>query len=206
MSIEKNNYAFIDAQNVWLGIKNLNWKLDWLRFRTFLKDKYHVTRAFIFIGYKPGNEGLYTHLQQVGYLCVFKPILELADGKVKGNVDAELVLHSMIEFGNYDQAVIVTGDGDFRCLVEYLLKKDKLNRVLVPDQFRYSALLKSLSTPSNNIFQFMNFLRQKVGVVELAVPSLAETKEMVLGKAVDMKVENEKGSRRDETRREPLSS
>jgi uncharacterized LabA/DUF88 family protein len=48
-------------------------------------------------------------------------------GKVKGNVDAELVLHAMIEYPNYDKALIVTGDGDFFCLVEYLIKQDKLS-------------------------------------------------------------------------------
>lgn len=52
------NYAFIDSQNVNLGIRELGWQLDFARFRIYLKEKYGVSRAYIFIGYLPGNEHL----------------------------------------------------------------------------------------------------------------------------------------------------
>ncbi len=70
----------------------------------------------------------------MGYVCVFKPTLTYKDGSTKGNCDAELVLHAMIEFSQYKEAVIVTGDGDFHCLVQYLISKDKLKKILVPNQ------------------------------------------------------------------------
>ena len=60
----------------------------------------------------------------------------------KGNCDAELVLQAMIEFKNYSKAIIVSGDGDFQCLAKYLYEQDKLGVLLVPNQKRYSALLK----------------------------------------------------------------
>ena len=82
--------------------------------------------------------------------------------KVKGNVDAELVLHTMIELKNFDQAVLVSGDGDFYCLVEYLLKVGKLKKMIIPNQKQYSGLLKRLSLPDKNIFDFMNSLREKL--------------------------------------------
>jgi len=64
---------------------------------------------------------------------------------VKGNVDAELVLHAAaIEYQNYDKAIIVSGDGDFACLVEYLAQKKKLLHVFTPDHY-YSKLLKPYS-------------------------------------------------------------
>lgn len=116
-------YAFIDSQNLNLGVKSLGWKIDWRKFRQYLRNKYHVTEAYVFIGYKPGNETLYTSMQQMGYIVILKPTMELPDGTVKGNVDAELVLHTMLQYENYDKAVIVSGDGDFFCLVEYLEKK-----------------------------------------------------------------------------------
>jgi uncharacterized LabA/DUF88 family protein len=137
-----NNFAFIDSQNLNLAIRGLGWRLDFARFRVYLKDKYHVSRAFLFIGYVPENQTLYTKLQQDGYICIFKPTLKLRDGKVKGNCDAELVLHAMIELDNYEKAVIVTGDGDFHCLVEHLLKLDKLERLFVPDKKQFSTLLR----------------------------------------------------------------
>lgn len=141
-------YAFIDSQNLNLGVKSQGWKLDFGKFRQYLITKYKVDKTFLFIGYLPGNQALYTYLQSVGYICVFKPTLELKKGKkeikVKGNVDAELVLHSMIEYKNYDKAVIVSGDGDFHCLIEYLEGKGKLYKVITPNQ-RYSSLLKRFS-------------------------------------------------------------
>jgi uncharacterized LabA/DUF88 family protein len=152
------NYAFIDSQNLNLGIQEQGWKLDFARFRVYLKDKYSVVNAFLFIGYVPGNQNLYTALQRYGYILIFKPTLILPSGKVKGNVDAELVLHTMIEYENYNKAVIVTGDGDFSCLVEHLISKDKLLRLIVPDRNNYSSLLAKQKPP----MVFMNGLRNKL--------------------------------------------
>src|SRR3972149_1070486 len=122
-------YAFIDSQNLNLGVRSQGWKLDWRKFRQYLRNKYEVDKAFLFIGFVTFNQQLYTHLQKAGFICIFKPTLEIKKGNkitVKGNVDAELVLHSMIEYPNYDKAIIVSGDGDFYCLVEHLVNKEKL--------------------------------------------------------------------------------
>jgi uncharacterized LabA/DUF88 family protein len=140
MNTSSTIYAFIDSQNLNLGVKSHGWNLDWRKFRQYLRNKYNVKKAYLFIGYKAGNELLYANLQQMGYILILKPTLELPDGRVKGNVDAELVLHSMIEFKKYEKAIIVSGDGDFRCLVEYLAGKNKLLCVLAPNKY-YSSLL-----------------------------------------------------------------
>lgn len=139
----KNNYAFIDSQNLNLGIRSQGWKLDWRKFRQYLRNKYNVSKAYLFIGQVTGNELLYATLQEYGYILIFKPTLERKEGEkviVKGNVDAELVLHTMIQYENYDKAIIVSGDGDFHCLVEYLKNQDKLLRILAPNK-HYSTLL-----------------------------------------------------------------
>ena len=85
---------------------------------------------------------MYRSLQEAGYICIFKPTLKYKDGTIKGNCDAELVLQAMIELKEYEGAVIVSGDGDFYCLVDYLQKQNKLKKLLVPNQKKYSALLK----------------------------------------------------------------
>lgn len=139
---KENNYAFIDSQNLYKGIRDLGWELDYAKFRTYLGHKYRVSKAFLFIGYLPGNSNLYRVLQDCGFTLIFKPTLPGTDGKTKGNVDAEMVLHTMIEYPNYDQAVIVTSDGDFGCLAEYLYGKDKLKTVLSPHHKTCSVLLK----------------------------------------------------------------
>src|SRR5208337_529929 len=120
VNIIENNYAFIDSQNLNLAVQKQGWKLDWKKFRIYLKDKHKVTRAYLFIGYIATNQTLYTSLQNKGYTLVFKPTLGLPSGKAKGNVDAELVLHTILESRNYDKAVIVAGDGDYHCLIKQL--------------------------------------------------------------------------------------
>jgi len=142
MLSKQNNYAFIDSQNLNLSIRELGWKLDFASFRRYLSEKYHIQKAFLFIGYIEGNNKLYASLQEAGFICIFKPTLKYKDGTTKGNCDAELVLQTMIELSKFDQAVIVTGDGDFYCLVKYLLEQNKLNVLMIPNRKKYSALLK----------------------------------------------------------------
>lgn len=136
-----------------LGVRSQGWVLDFARFRIFLKDKYCVEKAFLCIGHVNGNEALYTFLQKSGCICVFKPTLEIRENgtvKIKGNVDAEMVLHTMIEWGNYDKAIIVSGDGDFHCLIEHLAENDKLGKIIVPNR-RYSSLIRKFSANIVNI-------------------------------------------------------
>jgi uncharacterized LabA/DUF88 family protein len=158
----QNNYAFIDSQNLNLSIQDAGWKLDFARFYIYLKDKYKVKKTYLFIGYVAGNEALYTFLQQAGYIVIFKPTLEYKkEGKryTKGNVDAELVLHTMIEYPNYNKAIIVSGDGDFHCLIEYLESKDKLFKIIIPNSKEYSALLRKF----HKHFVYMDNLQKKLG-------------------------------------------
>ena len=150
-----NNYAFLDSQNLNLSIRYQEWILDFRKFRRYLSRKYGVTKAFLFIGYVYQNQDLYTGLQKDGYILVFKPTLKLPSGKVKGNVDAELALHAMIEYDNYDKALIVTGDGDLYCLVDYLIKKDKLLKLMIPNKNSFSSLFRK-TMPH---LVFMNNLR-----------------------------------------------
>jgi uncharacterized LabA/DUF88 family protein len=162
MDKAQNYYAFIDSQNLNLAIRDCGWVLDFKRFFVYLKDKYKVKKAFLFIGYVAGNETLYTELQEAGYIVIFKPTLEYKKegGKyTKGNVDAELVLHSMIEYPNYEKAIIVSGDGDFHCLIEYLEKNGKLLHLVIPNPRKYSALLRKF----HKYFVYIDRLESKLG-------------------------------------------
>lgn len=152
-----NVYAFIDSQNLNLGTQKVGFKMDWRRFRKYLADKYNVTHAYMFIGYMVENESLYEHMHELGYLIALKPTLEVAakpqaegaepltaDEKpvIKGNIDADLVFYVMKELPNYDKAIIVSGDGDFLTLIEYLAEQDKLLHIMTPN-WQYSSLLKA---------------------------------------------------------------
>lgn len=162
---QSNNYAFIDSQNLNLSIRSLGWELDFKRFRVYLDDKFKVKKAFLFIGYIEKYKKLYEELKNSGYNLIFKPIVSRKSGKpevVKGNVDAEMVLHTMIEFANYNKAVIVSGDGDFHCLVKYLLKRKKLQRLTIPNRKSYSSLLKEFYVHC----EFLDQMDKKLGIIK----------------------------------------
>lgn len=156
-----NNYAYIDSQNLKCGIEELGWRLDYYRFRRYLKEKYNVTTAYLFIGYIPENQVLYSALQKYGYVLVFKPVLPNKDGKHKGNVDADLVLQTTIDYfeQKFDGAVVITSDGDFYCLVKYLYEKSKLLTVLSPHRITCSVLLRRSAKEK---IVFMDNLREKL--------------------------------------------
>lgn len=159
MKKQENNFAFIDGQNLNLGIQNLGWKLNFYRLRKYLAEKYSVATAYYFIGYMPGNQPLYSELQKAGYVLIFKPTIPDYDGNIKGNIDADLVLQAMIDFLNYDQALIVTSDGDFYSLIKHLYQKNKLLFVMSPYVKTCSTLLKK---EAKEKIVFMNNLRRKL--------------------------------------------
>ena len=139
-----NNFAYIDSQNLNLGVKSMGWILDFKRFKIYLKEKYGVSKAYIFIGFVPGNQNLYNALQEYGYVLVFKPVVLGDDKEPKGNIDADLVLRAMIDLheNSFDKAVIVTSDGDFYCLVDYFYSKEKLRVVISPNRKKCSSILR----------------------------------------------------------------
>ena len=123
--MERSNYAFIDAQNLNFGLNKLGWKIDWKKFRMYLAEERNVEVAYVFIGFMLGNQDLYLVLQKAGFVVVFKEVFTNQAGDVKGNIDAELILQAMIDYDRYDKALIVSGDGDFTCLLRYLEQNGK---------------------------------------------------------------------------------
>jgi uncharacterized LabA/DUF88 family protein len=158
--MKSNNYAFIDSQNLHRGIKSLGWELDWQRFRVYLREKYGVEVAYIFIGYLPENKDLYLKLQKFGYILVYKPVIPNGNGGAKGNVDADLVLQAMLDFNNYNKAVIVSSDGDFYSLVKHLYTENKLEIVISPYKDTCSVLLKK---SAKERIVFINNLQKRLG-------------------------------------------
>jgi uncharacterized LabA/DUF88 family protein len=148
MNQEKNNFAYIDGANLHKGVAELDWKLDYKRFREWLRDKYNIQNAYLFIGLVPNNKDLYTSLQEMGYLLVYKEVTYDGTGKVKGNCDAELVLKAIVDYyeKRFNKAVIVASDGDYACLVKFLKEKNVFLSLISPSN-KCSYLLRKLNIP-----------------------------------------------------------
>ncbi len=155
----KNNLAFIDGANLHQGIKSSGWELDYQRFRVWLKEKYSVATAYLFIGLVPDKKDLYTKLQEGGYVLVYKEVTYDGSGKIKGNCDADLVLKAVIDFyeKKFDRAVIVSSDGDYSGLVKFFKEKGVLLSLVSPRD-RCSYLLRKLNIP----IVYLNTQRSKL--------------------------------------------
>ena len=124
-----NNIAYIDGQNLIYGTTHsVNpWNIDLKRFRVYLHDKYHVNEAYYFIGsYDAKHQELYNQIQKSGYILIFREHSDSSISKKKGNVDTDIVfmiMKELIENNSFDKIVLVSGDGDYWRMVDYLIKK-----------------------------------------------------------------------------------
>ncbi len=157
-----NNYAFIDGMNLHMTFEHLSWRIDYRKFRIYLREKYSVSTAYYFIGNTTSNASLYLALEHDGYIIMHKSISYLHGGKMKANCDAELVLQAMIDKQSYDKAVIVTSDGDFSCLARHLMSCDKLMRVIAPCRLGCSHLLKEAAGSKIDFLDNAKFLVQYI--------------------------------------------
>ena len=124
-------YVFIDAQNLHLSISKKGWEIDYLRFYRYLSDKYKIKKAFCFIGHRPEFKSTYKYLRKCGFELVFKKVRK-GQKWIKGNVDSDLIVKMWAEEKNYDQAIVISGDGDFLPLHQFLKTKNKLFKIGIP--------------------------------------------------------------------------
>jgi uncharacterized LabA/DUF88 family protein len=138
---------YIDGNNLYRSAKELGYEIDYKKFRGWLRQKYSPTNTYLFIGLVPSRISFYEHLQECGFILVFKQTVSFG-GTIKGNCDAELVLKTVSDFYTkaFTSCVLVTGDGDFGCLVEFLQTNKAINRIVSPDEKKCSILLKNKNT------------------------------------------------------------
>jgi uncharacterized LabA/DUF88 family protein len=132
MISKENNFAYIDGANLYRGITNSGWSLDYRKFRVWLAEKYGVKNAYIFIGLIPKYKELYKYLQEAGFVLVFKEVIYDSQGEPKGNCDADLVLQTARDTyeNKFTRAVLVSSDGDYASLVKFLLEREKFFTIL----------------------------------------------------------------------------
>src|SRR5271155_1550157 len=123
---------FIDGSNLYAAARALGFDIDYKRLLDVFKDYGHLVRAFYYTALVEDQEyspirPLVDWLDYNGYAMVTKPTKEFTDAmgrrRVKGNMDIELAI-DMLEMAQYiDHAILFSGDGDFRRLVEAVQRK-----------------------------------------------------------------------------------
>ena len=157
----KNNHAYIDGNNLYRGVFDSGWKIDFSRFRKWLHDKYGVVKAYYFIGLIPKEKDLYAALQEAGFTLIFKEVVYDNNGRAKGNCDADLVLRATMDIyeNKCEKVVLVTSDGDYACLAKFLLNRKKLRVILSPGPYgKCSILLKRTNAP----ITYLNDIKKKI--------------------------------------------
>lgn len=146
----ETNLAFIDGQNLHLGTIQDGWKIDLNKFRIYLKDKYKISEAYYFLGYiSEAEQELYNNLQKAGFIVLFKDHSRNLKGTKRGNVDTDLlfeVMKNLIDNQSFNKILLVSGDGDYKKLVDYLIKKNKFKKILFPNKKFASSLYKKLGS------------------------------------------------------------
>jgi len=154
MDTGENNYAYIDGQNLYMGTTKREvdpWKIDLSRFRIYLEQKYRVSKSFYFLGYlDESQQSLYEKIQSAGFILLFREHTSLMLGKKKGNVDSDIILHVMKKLyykEDFGKVVLVSGDGDYKQLVDFLITESRFEKIIFPDAKRASSLYKKLGAP-----------------------------------------------------------
>ena len=159
----RQKIAYIDASNLRFWVAQSGWMLDYKNFRSWLRDKFGVTKAILFMGLIPEYAHLYNYLQDIGYEIVFRPTLTSKDGKTKGNVDGELILQIVTDYyeSRLEKAILVSWDGDYHCIVEFLKQRKLSITIVSPNRAYLSYLLKKTWVPIVMLDDFQNKLSQK---------------------------------------------
>lgn len=148
---KRNNLAFIDGQNLYLGTtkSEKSWIVDLARFRVYLKEKYGVEKAYYFLGCVNDNlQDLYDSIQESGFILKFREHSTIMLGKKKGNVDTDIVFDIMKRIylkERFDKIVLVSGDGDYKKMVEFLINETRFEKILFPNKKFASSLYKQIT-------------------------------------------------------------
>ncbi len=141
--VESQVIAYIDGANLHQGVRSLEWSLDYRHFRSWLRQKFGVSEANLFIGLIPKNAALYTSLQATGYQLIFKEVVYDREGKAKGNCDADLVLRAVRDVyeKSVQSVILVSSDGDYASLAKFWLEKGIACTILSPVPVQKCSIL-----------------------------------------------------------------
>ena len=147
----ENNLAFIDGQNLYMGTRSEEpaWNIDFVKFREYLRRKYDISKAYYFLGFVINEKSdLYDKIQEAGFILKFREHNSAMLGKKKGNVDADIIFTIMKKIYKeepFDKIILISGDGDYRMLVDFLIEENRFKKILFPNKKFASSLYKKIT-------------------------------------------------------------
>jgi uncharacterized LabA/DUF88 family protein len=124
--LSKNVAVFVDVANLYYSARGLEVDVDYVALLKAATKGRDLIRAYAYSGLDPENENQRKFIDFLGkndYKVVHKDIRKFGDGRVKANLDIELVVDLFRLADRMDIAVIVSGDGDFAPAIRALQDK-----------------------------------------------------------------------------------
>lgn len=124
--MSKNVAVFVDVANLYYSARGLEVDVDYVALLKAATKGRDLIRAYAYSGLDPENENQRKFIDFLGkndYKVVHKDIRKFGDGRVKANLDIELVVDLFRLADRMDIAVIVSGDGDFAPAIRALQDK-----------------------------------------------------------------------------------
>lgn len=124
--MSKNVAVFVDVANLYYSARGLEVDVDYVALLKAATKGRDLIRAYAYSGLDPENENQRKFIDFLGkndYKVVHKDIRKFGDGRVKANLDIELVVDLFRLADRMDIAVIVSGDGDFAPAIRALQEK-----------------------------------------------------------------------------------
>lgn len=171
---KENNLAFVDGQNLYMGTQSDNpvWKVDLAKFREYLSKKYNVQKAYYYLGCVDEKyQDLYEEIQSADFILVFRKHNTAMLGMKKGNVDSDIIFNIMKRLYKkepFDKIVLVSGDGDYKMLVDFLIEENRFEKILFPNKKFASSLYKKLS---NKYYDYLGNEQVKAKIKRVALGS-----------------------------------
>ena len=162
---------FIDGANLYSTIKTLNFDIDYKKFLDLFKDKGRLICANYYTAVKEYED--YSSIQPLidwldynGYRVITKPAKEYTDRegnqKVKGNVDIEMVVDILDLAPHIDHLLLVTGDGDFRALLQAVQRQGVRVTVISTSKSKPPMLSDELRRQADDLIE-MTDLEKIIG-------------------------------------------
>ena len=162
---EERVAVFIDGANLFNATRLLGFDVDYKKLLTMFSSKGRLMRAFYYTALLDNQE--YTPLRPLvdwldynGYTVVTKSAKEFTDStgirKIKGNMDIEIAIDVMDMASHVDHIVLMSGDGDFRRLVEAVQRKGVRVSVVSTIRPRPPVLADELRRQADNFVELVD--------------------------------------------------